>query len=433
MLTAIKRYFKRLGLRYKFFEDSERIIDQIKPMIIGVALVIVVWLIASTTGVLLAYVVVTPNIKLASQPYYEPVMIEFNRPIKKTVTYSWQQQVEGTWYEKGTFGMVNKLVFVPKTTLPASTLLQLNLDNIEPVVDISSGTRKQQTLYIQTQSAPTLRGIVPVNGAANVLADTVIQVTFSSANHNLRHLVLKGDLPLVSDVPTSRDDTMFAWKRSAPLEQGRTYSAKLLDTALPVGQQELASYSFTTVNEPHATALHTGLLYEGHTLDLEFDTDMVQTDKALQFDIAGNGVWQSARRYSFTPTDFTQGKTWGYRVLAGAKSVAGGYFTKSQEFSVSTPGPVQITYAVPAGNKVGTHMRIAITFDRPVNHASAERAFSVSPYVTGTFSWSNDTLIYTHSGLQPLTRYTVTVAAGVSPIYYGVPSTGYSMSFTTTR
>ena len=433
MLTAIKRYYKRLGLRYKFFEDSERTIDQIKPMIIGVVLIIVVWIAASTTGALLAHVVVTPSVKLASQPYYEPVTIEFNRPIKKTITYSWQQQIEGTWYKKGTFGMVSKLVFVPKTTLPADTLLQLNLDNIEPVVDISSSTKEQQVLYVQTQSAPTLRGIVPVNGATNVLADTVIQVIFSSGNHNLRQLVLTGDLPLVSDKPTSRDDATFSWKRSAPLEQGRTYNAKLLDTALPAGQQELASYSFMTVNEPHVTALHTGLLYEGHTLDLEFDTDMMQTDKALQFDIAGSGSWQSARRYSFTPTDFTQGKTWGYRVLAGAKSAAGGYFTKSQEFIVSTPGPVQITYAVPAGNKVGTHMRIAITFDRPVNHASAEKAFSISPYVAGTFSWSNNTLIYTHSGLQPLTRYTVAVAAGVNPIYYGVPSTGYSMTFTTTR
>ena len=433
MFTAIKRYYKRLGLRYKFFEDSERLIDQIKPMIIGAAVLVGIWLAVSLTGALLAHVAVVPSIKLATQPYYEPITIEFNRPVKKTVSYSWQQQVEGTWYQNGTLGMVNELVFVPKTTLPAGTLLQLNLDNVEPVVDISSGTKERQVVYIQTQPAPTLHGIVPVNGATNVLADTVIQVTFSSANHNLRHLALKGDLPLVSDTPTSRDDTMFAWTRSGPLEQGRTYSATLLDTALPAGQQELAAYSFTTVNEPHVTALHTGLLYEGHTLDLEFDTDMVQTDKALQFDIAGSGSWQNARRYSFTPTDFTQGKTWGYRVLAGAKSVAGGYFTKAQDFSISTPGPVQITYAVPSGSKVGTHMRVAITFDRPDNHATAEKAFSMSPYVAGTFSWSNDTLIFTHSRLQPSTRYTVTVAAGVSPVYYGVPSTGYTMTFTTAR
>lgn len=433
MFTTIKRYWHRLKFKYKFFEDSERIIDQITPMIVGIIIVAIVWLVLSITGTLVAHVAVQPQVKLASQPYYEPVTITFNRPIKNTVRYEWQQSIKGVWRKTGSFGMVSGLVFVPETSLPAGALLELDLENVEPVVDMSSGTKKQHVVYIQIQAAPTLRAIVPAKGATNVLADSVIQVAFSSANHNYRRLVFEGNVPLVSLEPTSHDDITFEWKRSAPLEQGRQYTATLLDKARPVGMQEVATYSFTTVPEPHVSASHTGFLYSGHTLDLIFDTDMVQTEKALQFDIAGAGVWQSPRHYSYTPTDFTQGKTWGYRVLAGAKSMEGGYFTKSQDFSVSTPGPVEIIYAVPTGSRVGTHMRIAVTFDKTVNHASAEAAFGIAPYVEGTFSWSNDTLIFTHSGLQSATRYTVTIAPGVRPTHYGVPSTGYTMTFTTAR
>lgn len=431
MFTPINRYWKRLKFKYKFFEDSERIIDQISPMIIGGSVVVIVWLLLSMTGTLLAHVAVEPRVELSSQPYYKPVTITFNRPIKNTVSYSWRQAVKGVWHETGSFGMVSGLTFIPETSLPAGALLELDLENVIPVVDVSSDTKREQVIYIQVQSAPMFRATVPTNGATNVLADTVIQAVFSSANHSLRNLVLKGDIPLVSARPTSHDDATFLWKRSRPLQQGKLYTATLLDMAQPIDKQVLATFSFTTVAEPHVSASHVGLLYSGHTLDLNFDTDMVQTEKAIQFDIAGNGTWQSPRHYSYTPTDFTQGKTWKYRVLAGAKSVAGGYFTQGQEFSVSTPGPVVISYAVPTGNRVGTTMRIAVTFDKTVYHSSAESAFSISPYVPGTFSWSNNTLIYTHTGMQPATRYTVTVAAGVRPTLYGVPSTGYSMTFTT--
>lgn len=433
MLAAIKRYWKRLSFRYKFFEDSERLLDQITPMLWGALALTVLWLILSMTGALLGHVSVVPQAALSSQPYYQPVTITFNRPVRNTLRYAWSQPIKGTWHEKGSFGMVTGLVFTPEKTLPPSAFLELDLDGLEPVVDFSSDTKKQQVIYIRVQPAPTLKSITPANGATNVLADTVIQAAFSSPNHKFRNLVLQGDLPLASIHPTSHDDVTFDWKLSGPLLQGRLYTAKLLDRAQPEGKQELAAYNFTTVAEPHVTALHTGLLYSGHTLDLVFDTDMIQSEKAVQFDIAGKGSWQDARHYRYVPTDFTQGKTWGYRVLAGAKSTLGGMFAASQEFTVSTPGPVQIIYAVPAGNRVGTAMRVAVTFDRPVNHASAEAAFSISPAVEGTFSWSNDTLVFTHSGLQPATRYTVTIGAGVRPIYYGVPSTGYNMTFTTTR
>ncbi len=364
--------------------------------------------------------------------YDTPVTITFSRPIKPSVRYEWREPVKGKWREKIEFGFVTGLVFVPERLFPPGALLELDLGSIEPAVDASSGTRSRQTLRVQIQPAPTLQQISPQTNARDVLVDTKLSVTFSSPNRTLRRLVLDGNIPVTSVEPTTKDDKIFVWKLTEPLSQGQHYIAKVLDATQPVGSQELANFDFMTVVEPQVSASHAGLLYPGHKLDLVFDRDMVQTNTAVQFDIAGSGAWLSPRHYSYTPTDFTPGKSWGYRVLAGAKTTVGGVMLANREFYISTPGAVQIMYAVPTGNRVRPDMRVGVTFDRPVNQASAEAAFSISPHVDGTFTWSNNSMVFMHTGLQPQTRYTVTIAPGVRPLY-GLPSTGYSMSFTTTQ
>ncbi len=57
---------------------------------------------------------------------------------------------------------------------------------------------------------------------------------------------------------------------------------------------------------------------------------------------------------------------------------------------------------------------IEVTFDEPVNHPSAERAFEIEPPVEGTFSWAGPTLLFTPSQPLPLeTSFTVRIGAGV--------------------
>lgn len=432
MPAYTQQVWLRLYYRLRFFLHHNQRLHHIVFVTSAVVIVGIIWLGGATTGAIKAREAVRARTRATNYRYDLPVTIRFSRPIKPGVRYQWQGLVMGTWHEKREFGFVTGLVFVPTRLLPPGALLKLDILGIVPAVDASSGTKPNQTLSVQVQDAPALQSIAPQTGATDVLVDTSLSVTYSSPNRTLRRLVLEGNIPVATVEPTSKDDKTFTWKLAEPLSQGRHYSAKVLDTRLPAGEHELANFDFTTVAEPQVSALHNGLLYPGQKLDLVFDIDMEQTEKAVQFDIAGTGVWQGARRYSFTPTDFTPGKTWGYRVLAGAKTTVGGTVSGNREFSVSTPGAVQVIYAVPSGNRVRPNMRVAVTFDRPVNHASAEAAFSISPYVEGTFTWSNNSMVYMHSGLQPQTHYTVTVAPGVRPLY-GLPSTGYVMSFTTTQ
>jgi hypothetical protein len=53
------------------------------------------------------------------------------------------------------------------------------------------------------------------------------------------------------------------------------------------------------------------------------------------------------------------------------------------------PSAIVIT-ALPAGNRSVTSAPIQVTFNRPMNRASVEAAFVVTPPMSGTFTWTND-------------------------------------------
>jgi Tol biopolymer transport system component len=85
--------------------------------------------------------------------------------------------------------------------------------------------------------------------------------------------------------------------------------------------------------------------------------------------------------------------------------------------------PPRIVAIVPnrEGQDVPTNQVLTVSFDRPMNHASVESRFELSPRLNGCassgscgFSWSQNTLSYTHPqvNFEVLTRYTVSMHAG---------------------
>lgn len=74
--------------------------------------------------------------------------------------------------------------------------------------------------------------------------------------------------------------------------------------------------------------------------------------------------------------------------------------------------PTVVEYA-PSGYGASTAARVTATFNRPMNTASVELSFSISPSVTGSISWSGTTMIFTPtSPLPDQTYFTATVGSG---------------------
>jgi hypothetical protein len=76
-------------------------------------------------------------------------------------------------------------------------------------------------------------------------------------------------------------------------------------------------------------------------------------------------------------------------------------------------------------------VQLKLEFSRPMDHKATEEAFSITPGLTGNFSWSQRTLVYTSTRKpDPGTRYTVRV--GESEDTLGRKSKGFSGTFETT-
>ncbi len=100
------------------------------------------------------------------------------------------------------------------------------------------------------------------------------------------------------------------------------------------------------------------------------------------------------------------------------------FFTALDLDLVSNRLPV-VALASPTAGQEGFPITspIALTFSRPMDRASVEAAFAISPAVTGRFAWQNGNrrVVFTPDTLAAFTDYTLTIGAGArSPFGYAL-------------
>jgi hypothetical protein len=79
-------------------------------------------------------------------------------------------------------------------------------------------------------------------------------------------------------------------------------------------------------------------------------------------------------------------------VLALAALVGGGLFvlSRSQPKPAANLPPIVVNRVPERGEEQGTGSPIVVSFDKPMDRASVETAFAISPKIGGTFKWSDD-------------------------------------------
>ncbi len=363
--------------------------------------------------------------------FNEPIQFSFDRPIKANVTVKWREKVEGTWQVKKSLSGVEQVSFTPKASFSPGTSLHAEFVNVEPTIDIASGTKPQQVVKVGIEKTPDIVGQVPVKDAKNVQISGDLSVRLAYANHGLRKLLIKTTGLPIDEVPTSSDDVTFTWKLKQPLEQGKRYEAEIIDANQPAEKSIVGRYVFETVSEPQATTDHSGFIVPGSVVTFTFDKPMNKTQTLFEKNIPGRGEWVSDTQYKLSIVNVSPGEAYTLTVKKGAAGSGGGVIMQDKQFSFSTPGKVRVIGSSPSGDRVSTQSAVALTFDQPVERSSAEKAFSISPKVDGSFSWSGNTLTFHPNGFQYQATYTVALAADVTPVF-GLPGVAFSKSFTTT-
>ncbi len=143
----------------------------------------------------------------------------------------------------------------------------------------------------------------------------------------------------------------------------------------------------------------------------------------LTFDppVEGQGEWLNTSIFIFEPDDgFAPATTYTARVAAGLTDTTGGVLAEDYDWSFTTKLPAVIrTY--PSDNTIyaSPYTTVTVTFNQPMDHASAEASFALSRSTTdealpGTFTWDGDEVMIFEPD-EPLQRdqqYRATVAKG---------------------
>jgi len=92
------------------------------------------------------------------------------------------------------------------------------------------------------------------------------------------------------------------------------------------------------------------------------------------------------------------------------------YYASTVDGRPPTVRDISLTQHLTADAEVAlTTSSVEVDFSEPVEHASAQAAFSISPAVPGSFSWSSTTLTFTPEARLPLrTSFTILIAPGIS-------------------
>jgi hypothetical protein len=235
----------------------------------------------------------------------------------------------------------------------------------------------------------------------------------------------------------------FSWPDPATLvftprtdwERATRYQVKLGGSAKSsqgLSLREEVNFTFATVGYLEVTQV----IPEPDTVDVEADATVTvmfnrpvvplqlvsapsDVPDPLQFDppVEGSGEWVNTSIYIFRPaTGFTPGQRYRAAVPAGLTDTTGGILEDDFTWTF-TIQPPQVLRTDPEDTEgqVALTRPITVTFNQPMDRASAEAAFSLQgptgESVPGSFSWSDaTTMTFTPEGILDLeTRYAARV------------------------
>lgn len=409
---------------------SKKVVNQRKMVLLGVGSVL---LVATLTYALLR---TTLPLKLVYTSHDvkvdQPVRLQLNQFIQTidTTKISISPRVAGTWkFTQPSFTRNGVLSFTPSSYLKEHTTYTVTLPS---AVRAFGSKFVLPAIAFTTEKAPSLtsNGSVAWKDGQTIAADARFVVGLSSPNHRLRELELR-TTPAVETKLNVKDDKTYTWQPTGLLPQGSDVAVEVYDTR---NQESLLKKTVRIADEPHLTSpLDQTNIDEHDTIKLAFAQTIEPTSAHITFDVPGKGAWENETTYAFTPQSVAPNKTYHYTVAKSLRSKDGGILKQDIAGSFTTIGPVAVIGMSPHGNGLAQGSQtLSFTFNRPVDHASAEQRLSISSGQITNKSWAGNTLKVTVVNIGFQQTFSATIAAGVTNATFGAPSTrAFGLSFTT--
>jgi uncharacterized protein YfaS (alpha-2-macroglobulin family) len=259
--------------------------------------------------------------------------------------------------------------------------------------------------------APHLLSYVPAPGEEQPL-DAPIQLTFDEPMDHPSVEAAFSITPTVAGQFTWSDDRTVSFAPSSALERGKRYRVTVAATATNaegLALEEAATFDFSTVGflavsqvqpTPGTDELSPDMIvtvvFNRPVVPLTAISEQAQLPDPVTFmpPVAGKGEWLNSAIYVFRPQEsFLPATEYTGRVAAGLTDVTGAVLEQDYTWTFGTLRPAVQSISPEDGFQyVGPSAVISVTFNQPMDHASAEEHFALATSngkpVTGTFAWS---------------------------------------------
>lgn len=373
----------------------------------------------------------------------DPISITFDRPIDPSkLNLNIYPPVSGSISFGDAYlqpNLVREVIFTPSSHWQPGQEYKVKLTNI---INILGRQSTSLTLNFQTQALPTVASFSLTPGETKVGICDPISVNLSAPTKKLVDFSFKLNPSNPITVSTSKNQpNLLIITPKGCLNQNTTYQLTVLrrltiyasdgslsnPTDLPEAIKEI---SFTTKGTPGITGFSpqgSNILGSTKQFILQFSEPMANSDPqdflSITPPIAGSWSWKDNQTLVYNlGASLSLDTKYTVKVAQGIKDAHEGFLTQNTVFTFTTVGHVFVSRISPppgsSGVKIGSD--ISISFSQPVDHDSAQRAFSITPAISGSFSWQGQKMIFS-SSLSKDSSYSFSEGLGVISLI-GLPS-----------
>lgn len=406
------------------------------------------------------YFFIPPKVIYPSAPAFgkknidskHPLHLTFDRPIDfSKINISIKPNVKGIWQAKtkdAPPGLKNDLYFYPEATLPSDAEFSATITHVtSPVINVKG---RDYLFNFRTPAPPSIMSLNVKENEENIDINNhfSIRLNYDDRYRTQWQATLNPDVKLATLI--SKDGKTITFIPQSPLQKSMdytltinqipvTYSFKLKKVLTTGVGLALNQIKFKTVLSPSvksSSPTGSGVLTNS-PIKIEFRQPMDQASVESAFSISptisGKNSWQ-ANSIIFSPdTNLAKNTHYTISIKKSAMTQYKTTFDANYSFGFTTIGYVVPSFSPANGaGGIALNKALTMTFNQAVDHDSAQNAFSLSPNITGSFSWKGNALTFSPSqNYGYTTTYSISIDSGVKSINGLDSNQAYSSRFTT--
>lgn len=388
-----------------------------------------------------------------AQDIANPISIEFTNPVNRDdVKVTFNPPIEGdVSFVKEVFGenFVRKIVFQPKVTLKLNTNYLVTVSNIHSIGGFDEPYN--YSFKFKTIDLPKVASTIPQAGVQELAVKDSIYLKLNYPNNYAANFSFSFAPETPFTATLNSEHSAYIVKPSAPLKHSTSYeltvekseirydltNKKILSEGAKILDKKL---SFTTLTAPSVSYVSaSGDTASRGPITINFNKEMLRAsvEEHLKTTTLTNFTlsWSDNKTLIITPKENLAYNTT-YTLTFGAQSLAldGSYFENDYTHTFTTIGNVKVGQFSPANGSTGINIasKISVYFNQAVDKNSAQSHFSITPNVSGSFSWEGNTLKFSPAtNLIYNQSYTVTVTSGVKSVTALDSVSNFSSTFRT--